>query len=302
MTMMIEWQTNLREQGLPLVDALSLRVPAAPRAFLRQLCKKRRVCVDNCVSEADQLVLAGERVAVKTSERFMVCLEKSRIVPEMVLYEDDQSIVVNKPAGLAIHRAAGHNDNLLHRLQDFLALRGETFQVSPIHRLDIGTSGAALFGKGRASISQLGQMVMAGLMTKHYLALVSSKITQPGALTTSVPAKGSSKESLSRFHPVATSDDYTLLDVELITGRHHQIRHQLSLAGWPIVGDSRYRGKSIMGLERPFLHCRQLAFPRLPDEKLMTIDCFLPEDLQKQLATLLLITEAVCSKTYGLKR
>ncbi len=84
-------------------------------------------------------------------------------------------MVLNKPAGLAIHRAVGHTDNLLHRVQDFLSLRKETFQVSPVHRLDIGTSGAVLFGKGRAAISQLGKKMIEGQFSKSYLALVSGR-------------------------------------------------------------------------------------------------------------------------------
>ncbi len=87
----------------------------------------------------------------------MECLEQSRLQPEQLLYEDEQCIVLNKPTGLAIHRAQGHDDNLLWRVQDFLRLRSETFRVAPIHRLDIGTSGAVLFGKGHAAISLLGK-------------------------------------------------------------------------------------------------------------------------------------------------
>ncbi len=281
-----EWQINLREENLPLLEALSLRVPAAPKAFLRQLCKKQRVTIDGHIIKADHTVRAGEAVAVKASQRWLDCLEQSRIQPEQVLYEDVQCMVINKPAGLAIHRAHGHDDNLLWRVQDFLRLRGETFQVAPIQRLDIGTSGAALFGKGHASISQLGQMIMDGKATKRYLALVSGCITSPGELSSAVPAKGSIKESLTRFKPVASVDEYSLLELELITGRRHQIRYQLANAGWPILGDTRYRGKIIDGMDRPFLHCHHLSFKHPETGRSIEINCPLPEDLCRQMKTL----------------
>jgi len=281
-----KWQINPREDNLPLLEALSLRVPAAPNAFLRQLCKKQRITIDNHIGQADSSVHVGETIAVKASQRWQECLELSRIQPEQVLYEDVQCLVIDKPAGLAIHRAQGHDDNLLWHVQDFLRLRKETFQVAPIQRLDIGTSGVALFGKGHAAIGQLGKMIMAGEATKRYLALVNARVTMPGELNSAVPAKGSIKEALTRFRPIATIDDYTLLELELVTGRRHQIRYQLATAGWPILGDTRYHGKSLNGLGRPFLHCHNLSFPQPETEQTIDITCPLPGDLLTQLQAL----------------
>jgi len=285
-TIMNEWKINIREENKPLLEALSLRVPAAPRAFLRQLCKKQRITVGSHIAEADRYVRAGEIITIKTSQRWLECLEQSRLQPEQILYEDEQCIVLNKPAGLAIHRAQGHDDNLLWRVQDFLRLRSETFRVAPIHRLDIGTSGAVLFGKGHAAISQLGKMIMAGQATKRYLALVSGCIAQPGELNSAVPAKGRTKESLSRFRPIDSTGKFTLLELELVTGRQHQIRHQLAVAGWPIIGDTRYQGKVVNGMNRPFLHCHHLAFPQSVTGAIIDVTCPLSEDLQEQLKAL----------------
>jgi 23S rRNA pseudouridine955/2504/2580 synthase len=285
-TIMTKWQTNIREENLPLHEALALRVPTAPTAFLRQLCKKQRVTIDGTIAEAERLTRAGETIVVKASQRWLECLAKLPVKPEQILYEDSACMVLNKPAGLAIHRAEGHEDNLLHRVQDFLYLRKETFQVSPTHRLDIGTSGAVLFGKGRATISQLGQMIMAGQLSKSYLALVSGKLTPTGELDCDVPAKGKSKASLTKYKSLAAVEDYTLLELELITGRHHQIRYQLASTGHPIIGDARYRGKIINELNRPFLHCHLLTFPLSKEERIVTVKSPLPEDLQRLLLSL----------------
>jgi 23S rRNA pseudouridine955/2504/2580 synthase len=290
---MTQWQINLREENLPLHEALALRVPTAPIAFLRQLCKKQRVTVNEDAAEASRLTRVDETIAVKNSQRWLECIEKLPVKPEQILYEDSDSIVLNKPAGLAIHRAVGHEDNLLHRLQDFLSLRKENFQVSPVHRLDIGTSGAVLFGKGRAAISKLGQMLIAGQFSKSYLALVSGKLTESGELDSEVPAKGKIKEALTRYKPLASTENYTLLELQLVTGRHHQIRHQLAVSGHPIIGDVRYRGELINELDRPFLHCHQLTFPRSNDEQTITVKAPFPAGLAELLVALQFAPEAL---------
>lgn len=283
---MTKWQINIREENLPLHEALALRIPTAPTAFLRQLCKKQRVVVNGAPATAEERTRAGETVAIKSSQRWCECLDKLPVQPGQILYEDSDCMVLDKPAGLAIHRANGHEDNLLHRVQDFLYLRKETFQVSPIHRLDIGTSGAVLFGKGRATIGRLGRMITSGRLNKRYLALVCGKLTEPGELNSDVHAKGKIKDALTRFKPLDSSERYTLLDLELITGRRHQIRYQLAEAGHPIIGDTRYRGKVINELNRPFLHCYFLSFPQPKEDHIITVKSQLPEDLKKLLSTL----------------
>jgi RluA family pseudouridine synthase len=280
MATVTEWQINRREADLTLIDALALRVPAAPRALLRQLCKKQRVAVNSCIAAAERVVHTGDTISVRHSLRWGECLGQSHLQPGQILYEDVQCMVVDKPAGLAVHRAHGHGDNLLQRIGDFLRLRGETFLVAPIHRLDIGTSGAVLIGKGRAAASQLGKMIMAGLATKLYLAMVAGHISLPGELTSLVPAKGSYKGALTRFRPVATVGSHTLLELELITGRRHQIRRQLAEAGWPILGDTRYGGGTMPGLHRIFLHCHQLTFQQPATGTNVLIDSPLPAELQ----------------------
>jgi 23S rRNA pseudouridine955/2504/2580 synthase len=291
-----EWQINIRESDHCLLEALRLRVPAAPRALLRQLCKKRRVMVDGDTATAGNMVRAGQKVSVKPSLRWSECLELSRIRPAQILYEDMHCLVIDKPAGLAIHRALGHEDNLVRRVQDFVRMRGETFRVAAVHRLDIGTSGAVLLGKGRASTSQLGKMLMAGHATKHYLALVEGHIHLPGDLSAAVPAKGSHKTARTIFRPVTASDRFTLLELELITGRHHQIRRHLAAAGWPIIGDARYHGRFIGDMSRPFLHCHHLAFQHPATGLIIDIYSPLPGELCSLLEQLQLLYKCGCKQ------
>jgi RluA family pseudouridine synthase len=286
MTDMTTWQINVRENSLPLLEALALRVPAAPRGLLRQLCKKQRVTLDGRVTAAEQQVQAGQTIAVRDSLRWQECLEQSRLQPGQVLYEDMQCLVLDKPAGLPVHRAFGHDDNLLQRVEEFLRMRRENFRVAAVHRLDIGTSGALLFGKGRAAISQLGKMIMAGSATKRYLAVVPGNIGEGGDLTSPIPSRGLARAALTRYRPLAETAGFTLLELELVTGRQHQIRRQLAEAGWPVLGDTRYGGPALPGHDRIFLHCHQLIFPQPETGTVVAISAPLAVELQVALRKL----------------
>lgn len=283
---MTEWQTNNREAGQFLPEAITLRVPSAPLGFARQLCKTQRVAVDGLICGADRVVQTGETLRIKTSQRWQEVLEQSPIHPAEILYEDRAILVIDKPTGLPVHWGQGHDHNLQSQLQAFLSLRRESFRVAPVHRLDAGTSGAIVFGKGKRATGQMGKIMMAGAMGKFYLALVEGVISTAGMLNTPVLAKGRIKKALTQYRPLARSASHTLIELELATGRRHQIRQHLSAAGWPILGDHRYRGQAGSTARRLMLHCWRLVFES-PDSGLgVAVDSRLPEDFVSELSAL----------------
>ena len=283
---MTAWKINIIEAGLPLPDAITLRVPSAPIGFVRKLCKKQRVVVGDQIGDISRTVQYGEHILIKSSERWLELLERSPVQPAEILYEDTECLVINKPSGLAVHHAHGHDDDLKSRLQNFLQLRREIFQLAPVHRLDAGTSGAILFGKGKKATGQLGQELMAGGISKRYLALVQGVVDEAGELTTPVLAKGRMKAALTRFRPIDKNGWTTLLELELVTGRRHQIRKQLSAAGWPIIGDSRYHQRSRVAAGRLLLHCRFLAYRNPVSGRMIEVVSPLPDDFIAELSRL----------------
>ncbi len=280
---MWHWQVTDFEAGQPLLDALALRVPAAPRAFLHQTIRKGRVRCGSQSVAADLPVRSGMHLTVQASTRFDELASRCGVPPASLLYGDRHALVIDKPAGLALHRAVGHDDNLTDRVAQFVALRHADYRTAPVHRLDIGTSGAVLFGKGRWAIGQFGRLLMARQISKHYLALVSGRVPAQGELTTPVVEGGSLKPALTRYRRLAASGALGFLELDLVTGRQHQARRQLADAGWPIVGDRRYGGAAWPGLERPFLHCHRLQFPALDDGLLRQVVSPLPELLAQVL-------------------
>lgn len=285
-TIMIEWQANIREAGQLLPEAIILRVPSAPIGFVRQLCKKHRVLHGERYGDPRQKVQYQDRIAIKPSARWLEFLQLSPLHPAEILYEDRECLIINKPSGLAVHNALGHDDNLRARLEHFLRLRGERLQVAPIHRLDASTSGAILFGKGKRAAGQLGRTLMAGKIIKRYLAVVEGVVGEAGELTSPVYAKGGMKPALSRFRRLDDNGCASLVELELITGRRHQIRQQLAEAGWPIIGDLRYHHSSVGAGRRLLLHSYYLSFTHPISGRSVAIDCPPPENFTTELKRL----------------
>jgi RluA family pseudouridine synthase len=280
---MWQWQVTEFEAGHRLLDALALRMPAASRTFLQQIVRKGRIRWDGQPAAADLPVSSGMCLTVRVSARFAELADLCGVPPQDLLYEDRHALVIYKPAGLAIHRALGHDDNLVSRAARFAVLRHAPYRLAPVHRLDIGTSGPVLFAKGRWAAGQYGRLLMAGRLGKHYLAMVTGRVPEHGQLTTAVTEDRRLRPALTRFRRLAAAGFRSLLELDLVTGRQHQARQQLAAAGWPIVGDRRYGGPLWPGLDHPFLHCHRLIFPALDDGQPRQVNCPLPSPLAELL-------------------
>jgi RluA family pseudouridine synthase len=280
---MHELRFSEQEQGQTLLQALRQQLPAAPIAYLRQLLRHGRISGPGPNLDEDSLVQAGDGVWLPESGRMRDILAQSLTI-RSILLEDEFCLVMYKPAGLAVHSSLGHaQDNLTDRLRRLMKERGVAHSVAPVHRLDIGTSGPVLFGKGRQATRILGRMMMDGRMTKHYLALVAGRPPQHGRLEQPVVAKGKVREAATIFEVAAYGQDGALLRLQLVTGRKHQIRQQLAAAGWPLIGDERYGGPPLNGLQRPFLHCCELVWPTFESISGGRVCCPLPGELSARL-------------------
>ena len=269
------------EAGLSLENFLQQRLVAAPGAYLRKLIKDGKIRRSN---DMDTLMAAGERILLPDSHRLMVLLAQSEKLALTILCETEQLLILDKPSGLAIHAGQGQGqgqeeDNLTDRVAKLLKRRGEHFMAAPIQRLDRETSGAVLFGKGKKSCSVLGKMMMNTPVGKTYLALVSGQITTDGTLIDDIPAKGKLKTAITSYQVLVTNDNASLLQIDLKTGRQHQIRRQFQQLGHPLFGDRRYGGPCPENLLRLFLHCQQLAFLDPFTDTPLVVTSPLPQDL-----------------------
>ena len=268
------------------LELLHRRIPAAPPAYLRQLLRKGKVKRENLPVAENTPLQTGDRLTLPGSARLGDLLKGE---PPTILYERREILVVFKPAGLAVHAGQGHEkDDLTTRVRNLLKQRGQSFLAAPVHRLDAQTSGPVLFGKGRKSCSELGKVFMAGGAEKGYLALAAGEMEEDeeGLLCSPVPAKGKLKEALTEYTVRGRGGGFTLLELNLKSGRTHQIRRQLADTGFPLAGDNRYGGQQIPGLSRLFLHGFRLAFPDPFGGPEVVVECPLPPEMEELLGPL----------------
>ena len=220
-----------------------------------------------------------------------------------ILYQDPDLAVVNKPAGMVVHPAAGHASGtlvnaLLHHLTDLSGIGGE-LRPGIVHRLDRGTSGVMVVAKNDAAHQELSRQFHDREVEKEYIALVWGVVQAGRRIEAAIGRdpvhrqKMSSRSSHARHASTRITRAHhlpgvTLCQVAIQTGRTHQIRVHLSAIGHPIVGDSLYGGvhrrvagdiRAVQRLERPFLHAARLAFKHPGDGRRMEFITPLPDDL-----------------------
>ena len=203
-------------------------------------------------------------------------LEKRALPPAVFVYEDDDILIANKPAGIAVDGPA--EDTLRKRVQATLAASGQPPHAVLCHRLDTGTSGLVLLAKNEAAEQFLTQAIKDRTIQKQYLCVTFGRPQPPAALlhdylrkdaergvvrVVSTPS-GGAKEIITGYETLAVSGRLALLQVELVTGRTHQIRAHLAHIGCPILGDSKY-GNNAANRELKFkyqaLCAWELRFP-----------------------------------------
>lgn len=216
--------------------------------------------------------------------------------PLPVVYEDDALIVVDKPAGKAVHGGSGISFGVIEQLR---SQRPEARMLELAHRLDRETSGLLIVAKKRAALKALHDMMRAGQVEKHYLTLVRGKwqnpvqhvklpllkyLTEEGERRVRVADEGKPSHSIVRLKD--RLGDYSLLDVELKTGRTHQIRVHLGHLGFPLCGDDKYGDFALNkrlegeGLKRMFLHAARLVFDHPLTGERLALDAPLAPELK----------------------
>ena len=215
-----------------------------------------------------------------------------------VIFEDDELLVVDKPAGLVVHPAPGLTEPTLAELfGDDLAGGEDQSRAGIVHRLDRGTSGLMLLARTPGSHSKLQRAIEKREVERTYLALVAgSPRTKGGRIDAPIGRSprerhrmavdgAGAREAVTHFEVVESAGDYSLLRVRLETGRTHQVRVHMKAIGTPIVGDPTYGGPDPYGLGRPFLHSTRLAFSHPGSGAWLEFESSLPDELKRVLRT-----------------
>lgn len=293
--------------GQRIDNYLASQLKGVPKSAIYRLLRTGQVRINGKRAKPENKLISGDIVRIPP-----VRLDAPGTLPtpgaglrgaldQAVLYEDRELLVLNKPSGLASHGGSGVSLGAIEALR---AIRPQD-TLELVHRLDRDTSGLLLFAKKHSALRRLQTLIREGQVRKHYFALIRGtparehfevdaplRKNQLRGGERMVAVEDDGKPSLSRFRIVERFQHATLVEVEIITGRTHQIRVHALHSGHPLAGDEKYgdaefnKRMRALGLKRLFLHAHSLAFPWGESGELRHFSAPMSEDLRAALLVL----------------
>lgn len=286
------------EEGQTLEKYVQKLLVSAPNSFIYKLFRKKDVKVNGHHEDRKFIIKENDEIAIYVKEeQFEEFLKEKAYQPnnqiqDWIVYEDENVLFINKPRGLLVQKSTPQDESLDQMVVEYLIYKGEydpskelAFKPGPAHRLDRNTSGMVVFGKNHDALELLFELFKNhDLINKHYLALVVGQMEKDKD-TINVPLRKDEKTntvtvaSLEKggktaktvYKVMKSYQDYSLLDVTLLTGRTHQIRVHLAYINHPIIGDEKYGDfqanrifKHKYGFNKQFLHAYKIGFGDLP--------------------------------------
>ncbi len=297
----VEWlEVDEDQAGQRLDNFLQGYLKGVPKSHVYRLLRSGEVRVNSKRADPSYRLQRQDRLRIPPVRRTIP--EKEGVVLPLpislrseILHEDEGLLVLNKPAGVAVHGGSGIRLGVIEQLRQD---RPEARFLELVHRLDRDTSGLLLVAKKRAVLVALHESLRHNRMEKSYLALVQGQfpqarqhvrlplhkyMTASGERRVVIHAEGKPSETL--FTRLRTWPEATLLEARLLTGRTHQIRVHLAHLGFPIAGDDKYGNHewnhqlTRLGLKRMFLHAARLSFVHPLDQRSLVFEAPLPPAL-----------------------
>lgn len=293
--------------------ALAQLLPEYSRSQITHWIKSGAIIMNHKACKPKDKVFDGNLIEVNvqftsTDSDFTQCEPEN--IPLNIIYEDDDVLVINKPAGLVVHPGAGNKEHtlvnaLLHHAPDLQHLP----RAGIIHRLDKDTTGLLIIAKSLIAHTSLIRQMHDRTIQRHYITLVHGHIISGGTIDThfgrhprnrlkmAVTKQG--RQAITHFTINKHYGDYTLLDVSLMTGRTHQIRVHLAHINHPVVGDQLYCNRArfpkdatdtvlmhLTQFKRQALHARTISFYHPQTDKELTFNADIPDDFESLLNVL----------------
>lgn len=273
------------------------------RSYVKRLIDEGFVTVNGQEVKPSHNLKAGDRIKVLVPEPTATEL-LPQAMPLSIVYEDADLLVIDKPAGLAVHPGPGHPDStlvnaVLAHCPDLAGIRG-TVRPGIVHRLDKDTSGLIMVAKNDLSQLGLAKQIKDRTITKNYLAVVKGTFKKDEGMIDApigrdpcnrkrMAVVATGREARTAYRVLRRMKDHSLIEARLITGRTHQIRVHCASVGHPILGDALYGGRSPL-LGRQFLHAAELRFLQPRTGAPIACTSPLPPELQRVLDVLERIT------------
>ena len=266
----------------------------APLSFVYKLFRKKDIKVNGKWVKPDYIIQTGDVISAYLNEKQYEDFSVQRRIqpkplPYPIVYEDDHVLILHKPKGVLVQGEGKLSEsNLTTEVQSYAAYKGELTDLvmgnipAPAHRLDRQTSGLIVYGKTVESLQALHEVFKQHSLKKYYDVLVHGYVDKAGEIKLKLTKDSEKKmvyiasedehglQAITRYEIVKHIQDFTLLKVEIVTGRTHQIRVHMKAFQHPVVGDQKYGDfqknasvKRLYGYEAMFLHASELSFPPL---------------------------------------
>ncbi|MDF2505623.1 RluA family pseudouridine synthase [Clostridium sp.] len=259
--------------------------------FIKSAAIEKRITVNGCAVKMNYVLRLGNKVEIDTFRD-----ENQNIIPEKmdisVVYEDQDLIVVNKPAGIVVHPTKSYTGGTLaNGLLYYFKEKGEKCIVRLVSRLDMDTSGLILVAKNQFAHMSLARDMKLDSFKKGYMALVKGNLKEKVG-TIDKPIYRTEEDirriiddrgqrSITHYEVIESFTEGDLIKLQLETGRTHQIRVHLNSIGHPILGDTLYGGEGNNIIKRQALHAYKLSFPHPRDGKIVELEIDLPKDIKE---------------------
>jgi 23S rRNA pseudouridine1911/1915/1917 synthase len=299
MTRKLELTAN--RSGVRLDKYVAEECAELSRSYIQRLIGNGHVTVNNCVAKGSLKLNIGDRVVLVIPPP-IPSTPLPEEIPLTIVYEDNDLLVVDKPAGLTVHPAPGHPS---HTLVNAVLAHCPNLEINGsvrpgiVHRLDKNTSGLIMVAKNDAAHRDLSDQIKTRSVIKRYLVLVEGCLSPDRGIIEApidrdpshrkrMAVVSEGREAFTQYQVIKNMGNYTLLEVTIKTGRTHQIRVHFSAIGFPVVGDEVY-GRMSPILNRQFVHACYLGF-RLPSSgEYMELRSDLPVDLEEALERISLL-------------
>ena len=289
---MKEIRITKNEENQRLDKFLLKYMNKASKGFLYKMLRKKRIKLNGGRAEGNELLQAGDTLQLYLAEETIQSFMEEKTVAAAkrhfgIVYEDDDILVVSKPAGLLTHpEKSSDKDTLIDQILYYLYQKGQyvpeadsSFTPALCNRLDRNTSGLVIAGKTLKGVQAVNEIIRSHKLNKYYLTLVAGKVREAGEITAYLTKdeeknqvriskrEGSGAKTMTKYRPIAHAKGYTLLEIHLITGKTPQIRAHMQSIGHPVVGDRKYgsehsneKFRKEYGLSNQFLHALRVEW------------------------------------------
>lgn len=294
------YQFKINQEKGRLDKVLVELLPAITRSHIQQWIKEGAVTVNDKQVKANYHVQAGDTIYIEEPELVPLDVQAENI-PIEVVYEDDDLLVVNKPQGMVVHPSAGHQTGtlvnaLMYHTKNLSGING-TIRPGIVHRIDKDTSGLLMVAKNERAHEKLAAQLKDHTSLREYYALVHGVIPHDKG-TIDAPLGRSKNDrkkqdiiddgrsAITHFQVLERFNDFTLVSLQLETGRTHQIRVHMKYIGYPLAGDPTYGPRKTLPGNGQFLHARVLGFNHPTTGEFLTFEAPLPVIFENTLAEL----------------